>query len=80
MSTSTRPPFFYPSRPHYVTGAARPQRTPFHYQGVNYRLLFFVDKGKALFTNGFTKKTDKVPEGEIDTAQKIKEEYYKTKR
>lgn len=49
------------------------------HQGVNYRLLFFVDKGGALFTNGFTKKTGKVPKGEIETALKIREEYHKAR-
>lgn len=49
------------------------------HQGLNCRLLFFVDKGKAVFTHGFTKKTDKVPNSEIEMARRIREQYYKTR-
>jgi phage-related protein len=49
------------------------------HQGVNHRFLFFLDRGKAVFTHGFTKKTDKVPKGEMEIARRIREEYYRAK-
>ncbi len=36
-----------------------------------YRLLFFIKGSIVYFTNGFLKKTQKAPKGEIDYAEKI---------
>ena len=39
-----------------------------------------VDYGLVVLFNGFQKKTQKTPAGEITKALKIKEEYYEYKR
>ena len=45
-------------------------------KGSNYRLLYFFDKSKnGIITNGFIKKTRKVPDEEIDKAIKSMNEY-----
>lgn len=52
------------------------------YNGIQYRLLSFWDSGKNTYviaTHGFTKKTQKTPQKEIDRAEAIKAEYYKSK-
>jgi phage-related protein len=42
-----------------------------------YRVFFIFDDGKiVVLFNGFQKKTQKTPQGEIDKALKIKEAYY----
>ena len=38
-------------------------------------LYFFFVGNKAILTNGFTKKTQKTPKSEIDTAKKYKADY-----
>lgn len=38
-------------------------------------LYFFFVGNKAILTNGFTKKTQKTPQSEIDTARKYKVDY-----
>lgn len=53
------------------------------YNRQQYRLLAFWDKRKdtktlVIATNGFIKKTSKVPKAEIDKANKIREIYFKT--
>lgn len=46
-----------------------------------YRVFFiFDDENIALLFNGFQKKTMKTPKKEIDTALKLKEEYYASKK
>lgn len=52
------------------------------YQNKAYRLLSFWDKAQSsliVATHGFDKKTQKTPRNEIAHAEKIKEEYYKSK-
>jgi len=45
-----------------------------------FRIFCFFDKGKlVVLANGFQKKTQKTPKGEIEKALKIKEEYEKEK-
>ena len=45
------------------------------------RVFFIFDEGKiVVLFNGFQKKSQKTPEGEITKALKIKEEYYEYKR
>lgn len=39
-------------------------------------LYFFVVDKKIILTNGFTKKTDKTPNEEIEKAKKYREDYY----
>lgn len=42
------------------------------------RVLFFFREGKKIIlTNGFVKKTDKIPKSELDLAKKYKKEYEK---
>ena len=51
------------------------------YNGNIYRVFFILDEGKiVVLFNGFQKKTQKTPVGEITKALKIKEEYYEYKR
>lgn len=46
-----------------------------------YRVFFIFDEGQIIVLfNGFQKKTQKTPLGEIDKALKIKEEYYADKQ
>jgi phage-related protein len=54
------------------------------YEGLQIRLLAFwdkTDKGVTLViaTHGFIKKVDKVPQGEIHRAVRIREQYFRTK-
>ena len=45
------------------------------------RVFFIFDEGKiVVLFNGFQKKSQKTPAGEITKALKIKEEYYEYKR
>lgn len=46
-----------------------------------YRIFFIFDEGRiVVLFNGFQKKTQKTPAGEIEKALKIKEEYYEYKQ
>ena len=52
------------------------------YQSNEYRLLSFWDKTQSsliVATHGFDKKTQKTPNNEIAHAEKIRDEYYKSK-
>lgn len=42
-------------------------------------LYFFVVNNKVVFTNGFVKKTQKIPKEEIDLALKYKKDYLQRK-
>lgn len=43
-------------------------------------LYFFVtNSNEVIVTNGFTKKTQKTPEGAIEKAKSLRDEYYKYK-
>ena len=51
------------------------------YQGNIYRVFFIFDEGYiVILFNGFQKKTQKIPQKEIDKAMKIKEAYYGDKQ
>ena len=46
-----------------------------------FRILCFFDKGNlVVLLNGFQKKTQKTPKNEIKLAERLKEEYYESKR
>jgi phage-related protein len=54
------------------------------YEGLEIRLLAFWDKSDnqetlVVATHGFIKKVDKVPENEIDRAERLRERYFKNK-
>lgn len=52
------------------------------YNGMEYRLLAFWDaekKALVIATHGFTKKTQKTPQREIDRAEKLRKEYFNSK-
>lgn len=52
------------------------------YESNEYRLLSFWDKTQSslvVATHGFGKKTQKTPKSEIAHAEKIRDEYYKTR-
>ena len=52
------------------------------YESNEYRLLSFWDKMQSslvVATHGFGKKTQKTPKSEITHAEKIRDEYYKTR-
>jgi len=45
-----------------------------------FRVFSFFDKGNLIIlTNGFQKKTQKTPKGEIELAEKIKKQYFDEK-
>ena len=51
------------------------------YGGNIYRVFFIFDDGNiVVLFNGFQKKTQKTPSGEIEKALKIKEAYYADKQ
>ena len=51
------------------------------YGGNIYRVFFIFDDGQiVVLFNGFQKKTQKTPPGEIERAIKIKEAYYADKQ
>lgn len=55
------------------------------YMGNQNRLLAFWDKTEktetlVMATHGFLKKTQKVPQKEIDKAERIRQEYFKRKK
>ena len=51
------------------------------YESKIYRVFFIFDEGQiVILFNGFQKKTQKTPLGEINKALKIKEEYYADKQ
>lgn len=41
-----------------------------------YRCLYFFDGRKIILTHGFIKKTEKVPENEIERAENMMREYF----
>jgi phage-related protein len=46
-----------------------------------YRIFCCFDDGKlVVLLNGFTKKTQKTPKKELDKAEKLMKEYFKTKK
>ena len=42
-------------------------------------LSFFTDEKKIIVTNGFRKKTDKLPKNEKDLALKYRQDYFEKK-
>ena len=51
------------------------------YNGNIFRVFFIFDDGNVVVLfNGFRKKTQKIPQKEIESAIKIKESYYADKR
>ena len=51
------------------------------YNGNIYRVFFVFDEGAiVVLFNGFHKKTQKTPKGELEKALRIKDEYYEYKR
>lgn len=42
-----------------------------------YRMIyFFIEGSEIIMTNGFTKKTQKTPEGEIERAKQYRKDFY----
>lgn len=51
------------------------------YKSNIYRIFFIFDNGNiVVLFNGFQKKTRKTPRKEIETAKRIKKEYYESKK
>ena len=51
------------------------------YGGKIFRVFFIFDEGEiVVLFNGFQKKTQKTPQGEIENALRIKEAYYADKQ
>ena len=51
------------------------------YKNNVYRIFFIFDEGNiVVLFNGFQKKTQKTPRSVIETAKRIKKEYYESKR
>lgn len=50
------------------------------YQGNIYRIFFCFDEGNIIILfNAFQKKTQKTPKKEIETAKRLRKEYYGSK-
>jgi len=63
----------------YIEEGIYELRTEF--DGNTFRTFFIFDNGNlVVLFNGFQKKTQKTPRGEIEKAKRIKEEYYGRKR
>jgi phage-related protein len=46
-----------------------------------YRIFSFFDEGKLIvIVNGFQKKSQKIPKGEIELAEKLKKQYFDEKK
>ncbi len=46
-----------------------------------FRIICFFDKGNLIILlNGFQKKTQKTPKNEIELAERLKKEYYESKK
>lgn len=61
----------------HLTGADGLYEIRIEYQGNIYRIFSCFDEGKLIVLfNGFQKKSQKTPAGEIDKALKIKTEYF----
>jgi phage-related protein len=46
-----------------------------------FRIICFFDKGNlVVLLNGFQKKTQKTPKGEIELAEKLKKQYYEERQ
>jgi phage-related protein len=55
------------------------------YNGIQYRLFAFWDKTEktetlVISTHGIIKKVSKVPKGDIEKAEKLREEYFNQKK
>jgi len=44
---------------------------------VRYRFLYFFEGKNIIITHGFKKKTDKIPETELNRAEAIRKDFYK---
>ena len=51
-----------------------------HSSDITRVLYFFFIGNRAVLTNGFTKKTQKIPKSEIETAKKYKRDYERRHR
>ena len=64
----------------HMTGTNGLYEIRIEFGGNIFRVFCCFDEGKIIVLfNGFQKKTQKTPKGEIEKAEKLKEEYFKTK-
>lgn len=65
----------------HLTGTDGLYEIRVEHQGNIYRIFCCFDKGNlVVLFNGFQKKTQKTPKQEIETAQKLKREYFSSKK
>lgn len=64
----------------YITGSTGLFEVRVEVGSEIYRVFGFFDKGKLIIlVNGFKKKTQKTPKGEIELAEKLKKQYFNGK-
>ena len=64
-----------------ITGVARLYETRVEEGGNIYRIFCCMDEGRlVILFNGFQKKTQKTPQGEIERAKRIMNEYFAQKK
>ena len=64
----------------HITGTDGLYEIRVEFQGNIYRIFSCFDEGNlVVLFNGFQKKTQKIPQSEMERATKIKEEYFKEK-
>ncbi|MFC5284304.1 type II toxin-antitoxin system RelE/ParE family toxin [Pedobacter alpinus] len=65
----------------HITGTDGLYEIRIEYQSNIYRIFCCFDEGKlVVLFNGFQKKTQRTPSNEISKAQKLKDEYFKSKK
>jgi phage-related protein len=65
----------------HITGTDGLYEIRIEFENNIFRIFCCFDKGNlVVLFNGFQKKTQKIPKKEIDTALKLKEEYFKLKK
>ncbi len=64
----------------YITGSTGLYEVRVEVGSDIYRVFSFFDKGQLIvLVNGFQKKTQKTPKGEIEMAEKLKKQYFDEK-
>ena len=65
----------------HLTGTEGLYEIRIEYQSNIYRILCYFNKGNwVVLFNGFQKKTQKIPNNELEKAMKLKHEYFENKK
>ncbi len=64
----------------HITGSSGLYEIRMEFNSNIFRVFCFFDEGQlVVLVNGFQKKTTKTPKGEIELAERLKQEYYHEK-